>query len=661
MDAKQFLADFEHIANAPDGVSKLREMILRLAVSGKLPIKKSSDNGQSFLEEISKNRNAKISRKEIKSNKKIKPTPDAFPFEIPDHWSWARFGDLACFSPGRTPPRKELIYWNTGEYPWFSIADMKHQKVISKSSETISEEAREKIFKSDPVKAGTLIMSFKLTIGRLSILGNDSYHNEAIISIYPFSEELKDYFFKCLNGFDLTAGNKAAIKGSTLNQDSISNLLVTIPPKDEIPRIVAKVDELMTLCDKLEVQQKQKRKLQNHLRQSTFQALAEAGKPEEFQEGWKRLAGSFSQLFAEAEDVVSFKGLILDLAVSGHLLNFTTPHEKTGRFLLEEINEERLKWATESEDQELKEAQTMIRKIKKQKLIYPDSPLPQNWVWGSFLEISQAVIDCHNKTAPYVSNGIHLIRTSDIRDGKMDLHNTKKITEETYDYWSRRMPPRAGDVFFTREAPMGEVALVPEGDKVCLGQRTMLLRLFPNLFNNQFLVYVIQSPSFQKRMMEAGVGMTVKHLRVGGVEDLAVPVPPKDEQDKIVTLIGKLFEICDGFAKQLKLERQISANLAATSVATLTGITNTQQEAPMKAPKTELKAPVRLGKNQPSNTTKAPLASLLSRHNGEMSANDLWQRFGGEIDAFYAQLKTEVSQGWIAEPTDAQMLEREVD
>lgn len=72
----------------------------------------------------------------------------------------------------------------------------------------------------------------------------------------------------------------------------------------------------------------------------------------------------------------------------------------------------------------------------------------------------------------------------------------------------------------------------------------------------------------------------------------------------------------------------------------------------MKAPKTELKAPVRLGETQPSKNNQAPLATLLTRHNGELSANDLWQRFGGEIDAFYAQLKTEVRKGWIAEPFD---------
>lgn len=77
----------------------------------------------------------------------------------------------------------------------------------------------------------------------------------------------------------------------------------------------------------------------------------------------------------------------------------------------------------------------------------------------------------------------------------------------------------------------------------------------------------------------------------------------------------------------------------------------------MKAPQTELVAPVRLGM-LPDVKDRAPLATILARHNGEMSAKDLWQRFGGEIDAFYAQLKTEVACGWILEPTPAEMREK---
>ena len=240
----------------------------------------------------------------------------------------------------------------------------------------------------------------------------------------------------------------------------------------------------------------------------------------------------------------------------------------------------------------------------------------------------------------------------------MDLTKTRKISEETYAYWARRMPPKAGDIFFTREAPMGEAAIVPDGERVCLGQRTMLIRLFEELFNNRYLLYVIQSPSFQARMTEAAIGMTVKHLRVGGVEDLVIPVPPRDEQDQIVRIVDGLFGLCDQHANHLNAGLRVAASLASSTVAALTGIAIEQdEETAVKAPETELIAPLRLA-TPPDVKAQAPLATLLARHQGEMAARDLWQRFGGEIDAFYAQVKAEVAHGWIAEPEMAQVREK---
>ncbi|MCK6440922.1 MAG: restriction endonuclease subunit S, partial [Planctomycetes bacterium] len=341
----------------------------------------------------------------------------------------------------------------------------------------------------------------------------------------------------------------------------------------------------------------------------------------------------------------------------GELLNIEHRHSPTGADLLGAIAARRIEWSRESVEQEQKEALAMLKKLRTQQVFIPDATLPEHWAWASLLQVSQAVVDCHNKTAPYVSEGIHLIRTTDIRNGRMDLSSTRKISEETYAYWARRMPPRGGDIFFTREAPMGEAAIVPDGEKVCLGQRSMLIRLFPDLFSNRFLLYVIQSPSFQTRMIETAIGMTVKHLRVGGVEDLVVPVPPKAEQDRIVAIVDGLFRVCDHYAEQLSRKQRIATNLAASTVSSLTGIAIELEKEPMKAPQTELVAPLRLG-TTPDIKAQAPLATILARHHGEMSAKDLWQRFGGEIDAFYAQLKTEVAHGWILEPATAEMREK---
>ena len=294
----------------------------------------------------------------------------------------------------------------------------------------------------------------------------------------------------------------------------------------------------------------------------------------------------------------------------------------------------------------------MITKLRTQQVAQIDSALPVHWTWGTLLQVSQVVVDCHNKTAPYVNEGIHLIRTTDIRDGRMLLTHTRKISEETYLYWSRRMPPVAGDIFFTREAPMGEAAIVPQGEKVCLGQRSMLIRLIPDLFSNRFLLYVIRSPSFQARMRDAAIGMTVKHLKVGGVEDLLVPVPPRSEQDRIVAIVDHLFGFSDRYTEQLTRKQTTAANLASCSIAVITGIDAApEKETPLKVPRTELIALLRLGQQAPNVGEHAPLATILAQNKGELSATDLWNRFGQDIDVFYAQLKVEVEAHWIADPS----------
>jgi type I restriction enzyme S subunit len=112
-----------------------------------------------------------------------------------------------------------------------------------------------------------------------------------------------------------------------------------------------------------------------------------------------------------------------------------------------------------------------------------------------------------------------------------------------------------------------------------------------------------------------------------------------------------LNRLCVSLEEQLKHAALNAERLAASSVATFTGITIERgEETAVKAPQTDLIALLRLG-IAPDVRAQAPLATLLARHNGEMSASDLWQRFGGEIDVFYAQLKTEVEHGWIQDPS----------
>lgn len=653
MEAKQFIAEFGHIANAPSGVDELRKLVLHLAVTGKLVSSIGKATAKTFIEEIENAQQERIALKEIKQNKKIEPLPSRFPFEIPNSWQWVRFGNLCHFVAGRTPPRKESIYWNTGEYPWFSIADMNHQEVITVSSETVSQEAREKSFKCSPVKAGTLIMSFKLTIGRLSVLGVDAYHNEAIISIFPFASKLNDYFLKCLSGFDLSSGNKAAIKGNTLNQDSISNILVAVPPKDQIPALLAKVDELMSICDKLEEQQKQKRRVQNQLRQASLWALTEASNPFEVKQHWLRLRDNFSSLFSSAEDTIDFSDHIKELAVKGLLCRGDSNVADLGR--------------ARSQRSELLNCYLEKKLMRKQKSISvaeSDVEYPSNWQVVAFDEIAlvtggvtkgRKLKDRELISCPYLA-------VANVQRGFFKLTNLKTIDIPIDELEKYAVKP--GDLLITEGGDwdkVGRTAIWRSNIDNCLHQNHVFkVRVPADEVLNEWVELVFNSMIGRSYFAGASKQTTnLASINMTQLRSFPFPVPPLRQQIEILNTVGALNKLCSVWKEKYERLNDLSSLFVKESIATLTGVNTVKKEEPLKVPKTELVSPITLGINKPSGKDDAPLATLLARQSGQMNANDLWQRFGGEIDAFYAQLKVEVVHGWIAEPEAANMLEND--
>lgn len=147
---------------------------------------------------------------------------------------------------GKTPARGDSRYWTNTTHPWISISDMSDYGHIKNTKERISDYAASSIMGT--VSAiGTLIMSFKLTVGRTSILDIEAYHNEAIVSIYPFIDKedaLRDFLFFSLPIIANMGDSKDAIKGKTLNSKSLNNLLIPLPPLNEQRRIIDKVREL---------------------------------------------------------------------------------------------------------------------------------------------------------------------------------------------------------------------------------------------------------------------------------------------------------------------------------------------------------------------------------------------------------------------------------
>lgn len=253
---------------------QLKNSILQQAIQGKLIKQNKEDKPASeLLKRIKAEREKLIKSGKIKPNKNISAIyrkgnsfyekieneeiciDEELPFEIPKTWEWVYFKDIVYYSMGKTPPRKEKEYWENPKFAWISIADLVSNGFIYETKEKVNQYSVDKIFKNKISVAGTLLMSFKLTVGKVSILGIDAYHNEAIISIYPFINDeniMRDYLFFILPLISQYGNIKSAIKGNTLNSDSLDLLYIPLPPIEEQKRIVNKLNQLMPLIEEYE-------------------------------------------------------------------------------------------------------------------------------------------------------------------------------------------------------------------------------------------------------------------------------------------------------------------------------------------------------------------------------------------------------------------------
>ena len=339
----------------------------------------------------------------------------------------------------------------------------------------------------------------------------------------------------------------AKAPGTTFKEVSgkiVAGVSFSLPPLAEQRRIVAKVDELMALCDRLEVVRAEREATRYRLTAASLARLdAPDPDPSVFQGHAAFVLENFAPLTTRLDQTKALRQTILNLAVRGKLAE-QDPNNEPAEELLRRMDAARLEML-EAGYPNPSEAQTQLKKLSKQTVPDYVGNLPTGWSWATLQQCSMLVVDCKNKTAPYSPTGIRLVRTTNVRDGKLNAIDQKYVNKETYEAWSARCKPEPWDILITREAPMGEVCLIPPGETICLGQRMMLARLLAEFIDRNFMLYSLRDPGLMGRVQDKPLGMTVQHLRVGGIETLLVPVPPLAEQRRIVAKVDELMALCD--------------------------------------------------------------------------------------------------------------------
>jgi type I restriction enzyme S subunit len=519
MNPDLLLAHFNRISDAPDAISRLRRFILDLAVRGKLVEQDRDDEPASVLLKRIETEKARLVKEgKIRRQDQTQPVEkEEQPFTLPATWVWAHFGGIADFSAGRTPSRHDFSFWNTGDHSWVSIADMKDGGEVTTTEETISEKAKSQVFGSDPEPIGTLIMSFKLTIGKISKLAIPAFHNEAIISVRPHEPQMDRYLFKVLPQFSRQGDTKNAIKGATLNRDSIAKILLPLPPLSEQHRIIAKVDELMALCDRLEDMQRDRENRRDRLAAASHFHLNNGAA------GDLRAQASFylnnlPQLTITSQQISSLRQTILDLAVHGRLVRRS-----------DELGEER----------------------NPTKSLSSDAKFPAHWSIQPLTNVAASIVDCPHSTPKWTTKGKICVRTNQFRPGKLDLSTVRFVSESTYLERIQRLEPVENDILYSREGGiLGVACRVPPNTQLCLGQRMMLIRPGAHI-DPAFLEMVLNSPLITGIALAKTTGGAAPRINVATVKAYPIPLPSLAEQQRIVAKVNELMALCDRLESQL--------------------------------------------------------------------------------------------------------------
>lgn len=647
MDAQQFLAEFGHVANAPGGIQQLREMVYQLAITGTVTHQSAIDgDARTLLTEISTLRGQLVRERKYKRLPKLESEDLNIPrgIELPPSWCWTRLLDIGEISP-RNEAQDEA---NASFIPMSGIPQLHMTELAPEAALWRDIKKGFTHFANGDVVVAKITPCFEngkaaVIAGLQNTIGAGTTELHVFRPIHPGVVPGYVYLFLKSPYFAIegernmtgTAGQKR------LPTDYFATRAVPLPPTDEQSRIVAKVDELMALCDTLEAQQQQRRSLQKNLRQSTLQAVAAATSPHELQTSWMRLADNFDQLFDVPADVSDMRSLIQELAIRGAIDELSEPEDG------KDIDAYLTAIASKKSAKRFAKAQHPNE----------DIPLPNGWRW---VLLEELLADSESGWSPKCDseprNGDEwgVLKVSAVTWGRFDANENKRLPLSLEPRTECEVEP--GDFLLSRANTAELVARSVISPMDCPEKLLMSDKIVRLQFLDDALkpwVNLVNNSELARQHYKAratGTSDSMRNVSRQVIHELPVPLPTLQVQQRVLAHVTRLTRICDELERHLSSKRKIGVQLSTSVVSSITGIAIApEKEEPVKAPQTEIIAPLRLG-TLPAVTDQSPLATLLSRQKGRMNAGDLFQRYGGEVDAFYAQLKLEISHGWIDAP-----------
>jgi type I restriction enzyme, S subunit len=512
MDHARLLQHFETLADTPKAVAKLRKLVLDLAVSGRIvPQIAAEGSATALLRQIDERRLAQLGKGGLQ--KTDLDLAERQPFGIPDSWSWTSLGRIGRVVGGATPDSRTTSFFAEDGIPWLTPADLyqNKEKFVGRGRRGLTQAGLDSC-SAQLMPAGTVLFSSRAPIGYVAIAANELCTNQGFKSCVPFMSGLSEFVYYYLRASVERIEEQAS--GTTFKEISgrdFASVPVPLPPLAEQKRIVARVEELLALCDELEARQTAAREHRTRLVRSAFEHLTAATTPAEFRRHAAFVLKEFPHLTADREAIPGLRQAILSLAVQGRLVPFDSKEEE----------------------------QTVADHVE----FLNGYAFKSEW---------------------FKPQGVRLCRNANVGHGVLDWAEAAHVSPVVAEQF-RRFALGEGDIVLSLDRP-----IISTGLKVAkiraqdlpslLLQRVAKAVPKHNRLDLDYLLLWLNSPQFINSI-DPGRSNGVPHISTREVESLPFVLPPLAEQKRIVAKVEELMRWCDQLEAQLAAAETAGAGL----------------------------------------------------------------------------------------------------
>lgn len=531
------------------GIKKLRELILELAVRGKLvPQDPNDEPASELLKRIAAEKAELVKQGKIK---KQKPLPEISeeekPFELPEGWEWVTLATVGEIVGGGTPKSDNPQYWAKNGIKWLTPADLYglKGKYISSGARDISPAGLSNS-SARLMPKGSVLFSSRAPIGYVAIADAELSTNQGFKSCVPYIKDSAEYIYYFL----LASAKKidAEASGTTFKEVSgaiVSKILFPLPPLSEQLKIVSRANELMALCDQLEQHSLTSLDAHQQLVETLLTTLTDSQNANELAENWARISEHFDTLFTTEASIDALKQTILQLAVMGKLVP-QDPNDEPASELLKRIAQEKAQLVKDG-------------KMKKQKPLPPISDeekpfeLPNGWEWcriGNLVNIRPELV------APDEYQSLLQVAPDIIEKGTGKVTAKRTVKESGVKGPNSRF--YKGQIVYSKIRPSLSKAFLAEYDGLCSADMYPL----DCFIDRSYLLKSILSEFFLIQVRQAENRIKMPKLNVESFSNILVTVPPSNEQQKIIMKLAAIDAFCDKAKSLIQSAQQTQLHLA---------------------------------------------------------------------------------------------------